>query len=406
MQQNIYLGWVLVIPAGLALIYGSISIRAISALGYVLKPAFSQQFKSTLSVLLLFLLWCVIPMPLALFYILLFVSRMAGRIKRKKGRLRELFLINLVYILSISVHMILIGAASMACHTTMNELLLQPYWRIATLSAAALSNILVDGYILRHGMALTVLRTQADSEEVRPFIMFMWFCNVFLLLDSILCSLRIGWELLPLFLVCSTLLLEFYLYRFLNHIYSILKVHYLEDENQRLTEELERQERIEAELRKKGERDAMTGTYSRRYVLDRMDGLLREKRRFSLVYIDLDKLKTINDREGHQAGDRFLIRFVEFLEHSLRKNDILGRIGGDEFIILLPDCGGDSAKERMERTREEAERETCCGHSISFSFGVAEAAESCDADADRLMRQADQAMYLDKKRKNRQEVVT
>lgn len=399
MRQDIYFGWALIIPAALAMIYGTTSIQAVCALGYELKPTFSQWLKNTLPILILYVLWCVVPFPLILFYVLVLISRLAGRVKPEKGRLREWFLINLVYVFSIADHMILIGAASMACRVPMNELLQQPFWRIVTLSIAVVCNILVDEFILRRGLPLTVLRTQADSEEVRPFITFLWFCNVFLLLDGILCSLSIEWKLLPLFLLCSTLLLEFYLYRFLKHIYSILKVHYLEDEHQRLMEELEQQELIERELRRREERDAMTGIYSRRYVLEKTEELLREKRRFSLVYLDLDKLKMVNDQDGHEAGDSYLVRFVRLLEGGLRKSDVFGRIGGDEFVILLLGCSKEDAENRMERVRDEIAKEICCGHAFSFSFGVSEVPEDLNTDTNRLLKQADQAMYLDKNRK-------
>ena len=85
MQENIDISWALVFPIALALIYGSTSLRAISALGYVQKPALTQQLKNTLPVLALFLLWCMVPIPPILFYVLLFVSRMAGRVKRKRA---------------------------------------------------------------------------------------------------------------------------------------------------------------------------------------------------------------------------------------------------------------------------------------------------------------------------------
>ena len=338
-------------------------------------------------------------MPLILFYVLVFASRLLGGLGRKGGRLKELFLINLTHLLSISLHMILIGTVSLALGASMRSLLDQPLWRIATLSIVVLLNILA--YTLIPGRALplaAVIRTQSDSEEMRPFMTFLWFCNLSLLLDGILCSSPIEWDLLPLFLVGSTLLLEFYLFRFLAHLYSILKVRYLEEENRRLAEELEHQARRAEALRAKGDTDALTGLYSRRYILDQANRMLRSGEPFSLAYLDLNKLKQVNDRDGHQAGDCYLAAFARLVGERLRKGDLFARIGGDEFVVLLPNCGGDAAEDRMEQIRRSLGRESCCGHGISFSFGVAEAPEDGGTDLEQLLARADQAMYRDKKR--------
>ncbi|MEE0199578.1 MAG: hypothetical protein U0I51_03405 [Muricomes sp.] len=197
-------------------------------------------------------------------------------------------MINLTHLTTMALHMILIGSVSLVTETPMNELLQQPVWRIATMGVVLAANILTAWLTPRWGMMLEVLRTQSESEEVRPFMKFLWFCNIFLMLDSVLCIADIGWMLLPLFLIGSTVLLEFYLIRFLNHIYCIMKVHYLEEEHQHLMNKLEKQNQTAAELRSKIVLDPMTGIFKRRYATERVEFLLQEKEPFSLIYIDLE----------------------------------------------------------------------------------------------------------------------
>lgn len=398
MLHGVYFGWALAIPALLSIVYSAATLWVKKALGAPITFTFGLWLRNTAPVLAVFVFWCTVPAPLALFYILVFASRLLGGLGRKGSRLKELFLINLSHLLSISLHMILIGGISLAQDVSMKALLDQPFWRILTLSAVVLLNILAYALTPSLGLSLAVIRTQADSEEMRPFLTFLWFCNLSLLMDSILCSSPIEWDLLPLFLVGSTLLLELYLFRFLANIYSILKVNYLEEENRRLAKELERQAQKAEELRTKGNVDALTGLYSRRYILDLIGHMLQNGEPFSLAYLDLDKLKQVNDLGGHQAGDCYLVQFCRLMERRLRKSDLFARIGGDEFIVILPKCGKDDANDRLEQIRLSLAQESCNGRSFSFSFGVAEAQDGNETDLEQLLKRADQAMYQDKKR--------
>lgn len=155
--------------------------------------------------------------------------------------------------------------------------------------------------------------------------------------------------------------------------------------------------------------DELTGCATRRSVLRRLGEEFflarRHEQPLSVVMLDLDGFKTVNDSYGHSAGDAVLRAFGEWLrgEGSLRARDCAGRIGGDEFVVLLPETGPAGAVQFAERARKQVE-------SIPFVFGGTAASVSLSAgtaswtgtdvsvtDAMELLQRADAALYLAKK---------
>src|ERR1700674_4258786 len=100
-----------------------------------------------------------------------------------------------------------------------------------------------------------------------------------------------------------------------------------------------------AALVQQATQDALTGLPNCRRLLTAIDafGALTEPgfRRIALLYLDIDGFKSVNDTLGHSAGDALLRRLAESLRAATRQNDVLGRVGGDEFVLLAPDCGDD-----------------------------------------------------------------
>ncbi len=398
MRDTFYWGWALLIPVILSLLYGLVAQCAMMSVGACQRRSVGEWLRSALPVMALLTLWCMTNIPLPVFYILAYFGKLVRFLRQKQSRPRELLLINLAHLSTMALHLILVGILALLLDTPINELLQQPFWRIGSVTAVLTVNMAVDLLTLRWSVPIAVIRTQSKSGEVRPFLLFLWFCEVFLLLDSVLCTMNIDWKLLPLFLIVSTFLMEFYIIRFLFHIYSILKVRYLEEKHRQLELELERQKRAAEALRSKTNLDPLTGIFSRRYAMEQITRLLGEKKDFSLVFIDLDQLKMVNDQEGHSAGDRYLIRFAKGFGACLRKNDMFARIGGDEFVVLLPGCTKDAAAVRMEELRTALSREKETG---SFSFGVAHVSEGVAENAEQLLRRADLAMYQDKAQRKR-----
>ncbi len=155
--------------------------------------------------------------------------------------------------------------------------------------------------------------------------------------------------------------------------------------------------------------DDLTGIYNRRYFFDRLGQEINQTQRYghplSVIILDLDNFKSVNDCMGHQAGDDVLREFSTLLKNKLRKGETAARYGGEEFAVILPHVNGsDSLKaaEAVRRTVESAE--FSCSHAgvkISVSIGVAELDESL-RDPDEVIARADKALYEAKRQgKNR-----
>jgi diguanylate cyclase (GGDEF)-like protein len=154
-----------------------------------------------------------------------------------------------------------------------------------------------------------------------------------------------------------------------------------------------------ADLRDTALRDELTQCFNRTHLLQVLDAELRRARRtrnqLSLVMLDLDNFKALNDRRGHLAGDGALAAIGTQLRTILRQSDICCRFGGDEFAVLLPDTGLRGAVHVAENLRGEIERlklasvDDVC---VTASVGVATSL-SGDCDTTTLVQRADQALY-------------
>jgi diguanylate cyclase (GGDEF)-like protein len=154
--------------------------------------------------------------------------------------------------------------------------------------------------------------------------------------------------------------------------------------------------RIMAETQLQASTDPLTGLMNRRSLENRARVLRATGLEFAVVMCDLDHFKALNDRFGHETGDRALRVFSETLRDSVRAEDLTCRYGGEEFVVLLPGIQTHEAIEAMERVREELARATSRGDVPSFtaSFGIAHISDADDFE-DLLVR-ADRALFAAK----------
>ena len=166
----------------------------------------------------------------------------------------------------------------------------------------------------------------------------------------------------------------------------------------------ELQRRIELAART----DELTGLPNRRVLFEVLAREIERARRraanFTVVFVDIDRFKLVNDRHGHQVGDAVLREAAAAIKAGLRTYDIVGRYGGEEFVMVLPDTGAWEGHAVAERIRESVAASLFAGMvRLTVSMGVADL--GADMDADRLLKAADTAVYRAKRAgRNRSEV--
>ena len=160
---------------------------------------------------------------------------------------------------------------------------------------------------------------------------------------------------------------------------------------------------LEGELERRASHDPLTGLPNRHAFVERIGQALRRTRRkqnsrkVGVLFMDLDGFKTINDSLGHEAGDRLLVAVAECLRNRLRTEDVLARFGGDEFAVLLEDTAGTSEAIRVAQRIAEDLREPFTVDdfqvSVNTSIGITLGTAQAKDDPERMLREADSAMY-------------
>lgn len=144
--------------------------------------------------------------------------------------------------------------------------------------------------------------------------------------------------------------------------------------------------------------DTLTGLYNRGSFHDAMSRMERGRQYpISLVMGDVDGLKTTNDRKGHNAGDALLVRVAQVLTAVFRAEDVVARVGGDEFAVLLPGTGAEAAEEALHRLRQKLREHNAAhpGAPLRIAFGVSTAQRG--ASLAQVLKEADKNMYLAKR---------
>lgn len=178
----------------------------------------------------------------------------------------------------------------------------------------------------------------------------------------------------------------------------------VEEQRKRMIEELERISRT----------DSLTGLFNRRALLELLEYNLKRSHRYktplSVVLSDIDKFKSINDRFGHPVGDEIIKKVGRLIKDTLRASDLMGRYGGDEFLLILSDTSLEGAMELSERIRRIIEKSEIrinetLNIRVTLSLGVFECTNM--RDVEEIIRLVDQALYASKKAgRNRSYTIT
>jgi len=189
------------------------------------------------------------------------------------------------------------------------------------------------------------------------------------------------------------------------NLYSEKDIKLMEFVSEQVATAIERK-RMEEELKSLAHHDPLTRTYNRAYGLELLQRQIKLTKRnrtsFLLAYADLDNLKDINDKFGHEEGDKAIVQTANLFQSILREVDIIIRMGGDEFLLVFPESSTKDLSiinKRFKRNLIKLNKNIKKPYKIGFSIGISCYDPNNPQSADELIRIADQRMYEDKKDK-------
>jgi diguanylate cyclase (GGDEF)-like protein len=179
---------------------------------------------------------------------------------------------------------------------------------------------------------------------------------------------------------------------------------YLQDKKEELQKELEEIKEIEEKLKYYAYTDPMTGVSNHRIGImkleEEVEKCLEEKSSISICYIDIDKLKNVNDNYGHSEGDFLINTIIEIIKEVIREVDTVSRMGGDEFMIIFPNYPYESAQQSVNEILRKIKifnENKIKPYELSFSYGIEEINENTRlTNINEIIKIADELMYQDK----------
>lgn len=147
--------------------------------------------------------------------------------------------------------------------------------------------------------------------------------------------------------------------------------------------------------------DALTKISNRKHLYDHIERMTKHKKHFTLIMLDLDKLKDINDTYGHVTGDEAIVTATSIIKSQIRQNDFFARYAGDEFMIVLDSCDRYTVRSflsRIDRSFSSFNEESRKKYSLSVSFGYY-INEECITNVTELIEKADENMFKNKRKK-------
>jgi len=192
-------------------------------------------------------------------------------------------------------------------------------------------------------------------------------------------------------------------------VYQQLQIHRIHQQLSKQVEALGKMEVRTEEVYKLAVLDPLTGLYNRRSgeqrLAQEMSRSTRNGHPLTILALDLDDLKQVNDKFGHPAGDELIRSFGDRLNRAIRGSDLAVRLGGDEFLVLLPECKPEGVRQVLSRLA--GLQVECKGHLVEVSFSAGWTNFTPGESAEELVRRADDALYANKRapRKSHLQVV-
>lgn len=294
-----------------------------------------------------------------------------------------------------SLHLFLLGTSAAISRLTLSQAIHDiPCLLGSVIAAAVVTGLYSLDPILRKDKNALPLRIE-QKQDIHHLFLFLDLAIGYVFVQSLLCQFSRQLNLHIVFYLWGNLISVVLIHVYLRTLHFLKEIADRERSNQALEHSIRQGDQQIQHLLTSIHFDGLTGARSRLFLIQESARLLDSQIPFSLVYLDLNGLKQVNDTYGHQAGDAYLCRFVKMLQRQIRPEDTLARFGGDEFILLLPRCPRQTAESRMESIREYMCANGPRLHFFdSFAAGCTDTTEAtCLED---LITLADQRMYQKK----------
>lgn len=342
---------------------------------------------------ILFLGWYV-HLPLFIVYLLILCGYgMTFRSIRTRNKMDLFFWGNFFSICFTAVHLICLAVISMVTGYMLRDVYLNHMTFLLSMVMTLL--ILNLAHILwkRQAFVEWITLLTSDDKRFNQLVSFEWYAVGYLLFDSISCVFVLPYFLLSVFLIGSCILLIIQFILFLVHTYRIIEKAHYEAEYYRLEEERADHVKRQMSLQKLAYIDSLTGAFTRRYAMEMLESMQKDRLDVTVAYIDVNGLKMVNDTLGHPEGDQYLKIIANSLNESLNKSDILARVGGDEFLIVSNSTEKDALESMLSKVNGRLKDMGREGYRPSFSYGTVSASHHEPFDLDALLRESDRRMY-------------
>lgn len=300
---------------------------------------------------------------------------------------------NIVTISSITYHLIVLAITAIIFQMPLVELIFSNIKSIYCLLMLC-DAVLILIVIFRKNTFID-LYNYGNYDDFKEFIYFLRFSLFLVLIQSFMYQANSFPSNTSYFLIGNNILLQILILVFVRNVHALIKQANVKKENTYLKHEEELRRNRTKSLMEHADYDVLTKARSRRWILNYIQELFNAQGKFSLVFIDLNRLKEINDEFGHSSGDRYLRYFTEEMLAFMNKGDHLGRIGGDEFLFVLIDETYQGAVNRMHRIKQHI-KNPFNQQLDYFSYGIAENS-STYTSVQELIEAADYSMYQDKR---------
>ncbi|PWM38674.1 MAG: hypothetical protein DBX66_03455 [Clostridiales bacterium] len=341
--------------------------------------------------------YSALGLPLALTYLITYLVLLVEHLLLYRcGFLGTLFATGMFLFHLICMRMIVISLFSLICGATPWEILAQRELYYASLCTTMFGCALFVLFFRKVMELQTMLLLLGTPDQLR-FVVFSLGCmNLYLLILSLGFDAPSPNRLLPLFHLSTAFILFAAFYTIFRHS---TRMCVLLEYRSRSRQLLRLRTRESEELRAFAFNDELTGLYNRRFGQGHLEEMLSRGRELSVCFLDLDHLKLVNDRFGHKEGDEYILAAAGALREAFGGEALLCRMGGDEFMALLP---GVREEEAHARCGDAAGRLQAFsglyhpGYDMSLSYGVVHLPAGTKIEAEQVLQLADERMYRHK----------